>query len=677
MTIRFNGLLAIALLMASCTGHAPNSGKPDILAANLDTTVNPGDDFFDYANGGWIKNNPIPADQSSWGIGGLVVEENRKRLREIAEKAAKAQAAEGTNEQKIGDFWTVAMDSAKIEKDGIAPLKPFLDKITAVTDVKKLQSTFAEFDVIGVGGPVGMYVSQDDKNSEAYALHLGQAGIGLPEREYYFKTDTSTLKIRAAYVKHIAKVLAMTGEDTAKAAAAANNILALETQMAKAHRTRRQLRDPYANYNKFAVKDLAKLSPVIDWASYLQIFGAANLDSVIVGQPEYYKAAGLLLQSTPLDTWKDYLRYNLVSSFTAALPDSFGVEAFNFNRLFSGAKARQQRWKRVVRSEEGAMGELLGRLYVQEYFDSTAKKRYSDLVENIRAALKSRIEKLTWMSDSTKQKAYAKLAAVTKKVGYPDKWKDFSALKIGKESYFKNLVSVNVFWHNYNINKLGKPIDKDEWDMYPQTYNAYYNPSNNEIVLPAGMFTVPGYKDAELDDALVYGYAAASTIGHELTHGFDDEGRQFDAKGNLKSWWSAADSAKFQQRADKLADQFSSYVPIDTFHLDGHVSLGENIADLGGVLLGWDAFKLTDAYKKNEPIAGLSPAKRYFLGYALSWLDQSQPDALRNQVLTDVHAPAKYRVIGPMSDVDAFYETFNVTPANKMYKADSARVKIW
>ncbi len=677
MTIRFNGFLAIALLTASCNGHAPNSGKPDILAANLDTTVSPGDDFFDYANGGWIKNNPIPADQSSWGIGGLVVEENRKRLREIAEKAAKAQAAEGTNEQKIGDFWTVAMDSAKIEKDGIAPIKPFLDKIDAVTDAKKLQSTFAEFDVIGVGGPVGMYVSQDDKNSEAYALHLGQAGIGLPEREYYFKTDTSTVKIRAAYVKHIAKVLTMIGGDSAKAAAAANNILALETQMAKAHRTRRQLRDPYASYNKFAVKDLGKLSPVIDWASYLQIFGAANLDSVIVGQPEYYKAAGQLIQSTPLDTWKDYLRYNLVSSFTAALPDSFGVEAFNFSRLFSGAKARQQRWKRVVRSEEGAMGELLGHLYVQEYFDSTAKKRYSDLVENIRAALKSRIERLTWMSDSTKQKAYAKLAAVTKKVGYPDKWKDFSALKIGRESYFKNLVSVNVFWHNYNINKLGKPIDKDEWDMYPQTYNAYYNPSNNEIVLPAGMFTVPGYKDAELDDALVYGYAAASTIGHELTHGFDDEGRQFDAKGNLKSWWSAADSAKFQQRADKLADQFSSYVPIDTFHLDGHVSLGENIADLGGVLLGWDAFKLTDAYKKNEAIAGLSPAKRYFLGYALSWLDQSQPDALRNQVLTDVHAPAKYRVIGPVSDVDAFYETFNVTPANKMYKPDSARVKIW
>jgi len=669
---------AVVLLAASCANNnSTSAGKQDILAANLDTSVSPGDDFFNYANGGWIKKNPIPADQSSWGIGGLVVEENRKRLREIAENAVKANAAEGTTEQKIGTFWTVAMDSAKIEQDGIKPLQPYLDKINSIKDPKGLQSAFAEFDVIGVNGPIEMYVSQDDKNSTVYALQMGQTGIGLPEREYYFKTDSSTLKIRAAYVKHIANVLAMLGADTTKAANAAKNILALETQMAKAHRSRRALRDPYANYNKFAVQELPKVSPAIDWKNYISILGATNIDSVIIGQPEYYKAAGQLLQTIPLDTWKDYLRYNLASTFSAALPDTFGIEAFNFSRLLSGAKIRQPRWKRAISSEERAMGELLGHLYVNEYFDSTAKKRYSDLVENIRAALKARIEKLAWMSDSTKQKAYGKLAAVTKKVGYPDKWKDFSALKIGKESYVQNLINVRIFWHNYNINKLGKPVDKDEWDMYPQTYNAYYNPSNNEIVLPAGMFTVPGYKDAELDDALVYGYAAASTIGHELTHGFDDEGRQYDAKGNLKPWWSPEDSAKFQQRADKLADQFSSYEPIDTLHLEGHVSLGENIADLGGVLLGWDAFKLTDAYKKNEPIAGLTPAKRYFLGYALSWLDASQPEALRRQVLTDVHAPAKYRVIGPVSDVDAFYETFNVQPGNKMYKADSARVRIW
>ncbi len=668
---------SVVLLAAACGNNGGTiAEKQDILAANLDTSINPGDDFFAYANGGWIKKNPIPADQSSWGIGGLVVEENRKRLREIAENAVKANAPDGTDQQKIGTFWTVAMDSTKIEQDGIKPLQPYLDKINNIKDAKSLQTAFAEFDVIGVGGPIGVYVSQDDKNSTVYALQMGQTGIGLPEREYYFKTDSSTLKIRAAYVKHITKILALAGADTLRAANAAKNILALETQLAKAHRTRAALRDPYANYNKFAVSELSKISGVINWRNYFSILGA-NVDSVIIGQPEYYKAAGLLLQTTPLDTWKDYLRYRLVSDFSAALPDTFGIEAFNFSRLLSGAKIRQPRWKRAIGSEERSMGELLGHLYVNEYFDSTAKKRYSDLVENIRAALKARIAKLAWMSDSTKQKAYDKLAAVTKKVGYPDKWKDFSALKIGRESYLQNLVNVQIFWHNYNINKLGKPVDKDEWDMYPQTYNAYYNPSNNEIVLPAGMFTVPGYKDAELDDALVYGYAAASTIGHELTHGFDDQGRQYDAKGNLKAWWSPEDSAKFQQKANMLADQFSSYVPIDTLHLEGHVSLGENIADLGGVLLGWDAFTLTDAYKKNESIGGLSPAKRYFLGYALSWLDESQPEALRRQVLTDVHAPAKYRVIGPVTDVDAFYQAFNVQPGSKMYKADSTRVRIW
>lgn len=651
--------------------------KKDILAANLDTTINPADDFFDYANGGWIKANPIPGDQSRWGIGGLVVEENRNRLRSLAEKAAAENAPAGTPEQKIGDFWKVAMDSNKIEQDGIKPIQPYLDKINAITDVKSLQSSFAEFDRIGVDGPISMNVNQDDKNSEVYALQMWQTGIGLPEREYYFKADSSTIEIRAAYVSYITKMLTMLGEAPDKAATSAKNILAMETELAKSHRKREALRNPYANYNKFAVKDLAaRVSPQIDWVNYMNIIGA-KADSVIIGQPEYYKEAGILLKTTPLETWKDYLRFNLADNFSSALPDTFGRAAFAYSQLFSGAKERMPRWKRVIAREERVMGELMGKLYVKEYFDSTAKKRYSDLVENIRTALKHRIENLNWMSDSTKQKAYAKLASVTKKVGYPDKWKDFSTLNVGKESYVQNLVNANIFWHNYNINKLGKPVDKDEWDMYPQTYNAYYNPSNNEIVLPAGIFTVPGYKDADLDDALVYGYGAASTIGHELTHGFDDEGRQYDAQGNLKPWWSKEDSAKFQQRADMLAAQFSSYSPIDTLHLNGKISLGENIADLGGILLGWDAFKLTDQYKKNELIAGLSPAKRYFLGYALGWLENSTPKALRSQVLQDVHAPAKYRVNGPFSDVDAFYETFNVQPTNKMYKADSTRVRIW
>jgi len=666
----------LTLFIVSCSSKNEKA-KQDILAANLDSAVNPANDFFDYANGGWIKKNPIPAEESGWGIGNLVVDENLKRLREINEQAAKANATAGSSQQKIGDFWTTAMDSDKIESEGIKLLQRYLDKITAISDAKVLENTMAELDKIGVDGPIGFYINQDAKNSEVNALQLLQAGLGLPDREFYFKTDSTSVAIRDAYVKHMAKMLVLLGEDSVHAGAAAKNIMTLETELAKSHRKIEDLRDPYANYNKYAVKDLYKLAPAIDWNNYITIYGATKIDSVIIGQPEYYKEASKTLQTAALDTWKDYLRYRLADEFAIALPDAFGKEDFEFSKLLSGAKERKPRWKRVLRSEESVMGELLGQLYVKEFFDSTAKKRYEDLVEAIRSSSKNRIEALTWMSDSTKQKALAKLTAVKKKVGYPDKWKDFSSMQIGKESYVQNLINAALWWHNYQINKLGKPVDKDEWIMYPQTYNAYYNPSNNEIVLPAGIFTVPGFKDEELDDALVYGYAGASTIGHELTHGFDDEGRQYDAKGNLTNWWTKDDEKKFNSRANVMVKQFGNYVVIDTFKINGKATLGENIADLGGILLGWDAFKNTEEYKKNEKIGGLTPSQRYFLGYALGWLGHNRNEQLRTQVLTDVHSAAKYRVNGPFSDVDAFYDVFNVKPGNKMYLPDSIRVRIW
>jgi len=669
-------LYAISVFIVSCTDKHERS-KQDILVANIDSTVNPADDFFDYANGGWIKKNPIPAEESGWGIGNLVVNENLKRLKEINEQAAKANAALGSSQQKIGDFWIMAMDTVKIEREGIKPLQQYLDKIDSVADAKTLQNTMAELDKIGVDDLIGFYINQDAKNSEVNALQLWQTGLGLPEREFYFKTDSASKAIRFAYVKHIAKMLVLLGEDSTYADAAAKNIMNLEAELAKSHRKIEDLRDPYANYNKYAVKDLYKLAPAIDWNNYMTIYGVTKIDSVIIGQPEYYKEAGIVLQTIALDTWKAYMRYKLVDAFAVALPDAFGKESFEFDKLLSGAKERKPRWKRVLRSEENAMGELLGQLYVKEFFDSTAKKRYEDLVEAIRSAFKNRIEVLTWMSDSTKQKALTKLTAVKKKVGYPNKWKDFSAMHIGRENYVQNLINVGLWWHNYQLNKLGKPVDKDEWNMYPQTYNAYYNPSNNEIVLPAGIFTVPGYRDEELDDALVYGYAGASTIGHELTHGFDDEGRQYDAKGNLTSWWTKDDEKKFNSRANVMIKQFGNYVVVDTFKINGKATLGENIADLGGILLGWDAFKNTEEYKKNEKIAGLTPSQRYFLGYALGWFGHQRKEQLRTQVLTDFHSPAKFRVNGPFRNVDAFYDVFNVKRGNKMYLPDSARVRIW
>jgi len=674
-------ILAIALFafMASCNQKKEDKKeiKPDVVAVHIDSTVKPGDDFFMFANGKWIKENPIPEEQSSWGIAYLVIEENLRRLKEISEKAQANHGAKGSADQKIGDFWHSAMDSAAVEANGLKPIAGYLQKIDSIKDINSLIAVVSELKQYGSSTLFNEWIGQDQKNSDVMGYTLWQGGLGLPEREYYFKTDSSTIAIRNAYLKHIAAMLVLSGNDPEKAATSATNILKMETGLAQASRKLEDLRDPYKNYNKMAIADLGKMAPSIQWTDYLTSLGVKHIDSVIVGQPEFFKALDQSLHSTPIETWKQYVKYNLLQDLSEALPDAYGVESFNFYKLLSGAKVRKPRWKRVIRMEESAMGELLGQLYVKEYFNETAKKRYTDLVEGIRSALKDRIEKLTWMSDSTKQKAYTKLAAITAKVGYPDKWKDFSSLEISTESLAKNVMNANKFWHIYEINKLGKPVDRTEWDMTPQTYNAYYNPSNNEIVLPAGIFTVPGYRDEELDDAIVYGYAGASTIGHEITHGFDDEGRQYDEKGNLKSWWTKNDEEEFKKRADVMVKQFDAYEPVPGYHINGKATLGENIADLGGILLGIEAFKKTEQFKKNEKIAGLSPMQRYFLGYALGWLNHSREELLKMRLLSDVHSPAKYRVNGPFVDVDEFYSTFNIQPTDSMYRPDSLRVRIW
>lgn len=676
--MRYYTFLIIIFLSGFFT-HCKNSSssKPDVLASHLDTTVSPADDFFAYAHGGWIKANPIPGELSSWGIANLVIEENLSRLRLICERSASAKPKEGSEQQKIGDYWTVAMDSSKIEADGLKPLQPWLDKINGIKDISSLVSTVAELKQIGSQTLFSDYVTQDDKNSEVMAFRLGQGGIGLPEREYYFKSDSATLGIRKAYVSHIAKMLTLSGDDSIAAGKVAVKVLSFEINLAKSSRKLEDLRDPYRNYNKMAVSDLGKLNSSFNWGSYLKQSGVKNIDSVIVGQPEFFSSLDQLLKTTPLDELKAYLKYNLLQDFSEALPNVFGEEAFAFKKLFSGAKARRPRWKRVIASTENVMGELLGQLYVNEYFSEKTKQRYDKMVEDIRDALRERIAALTWMGDSTKEKAYAKLSAIKKKVGYPDKWKDFSAMKISKESWVANMINANRWWNQYYLDKLGKPVNRDEWEMYPQTYNAYYNPSNNEIVLPAGIFTVPGYRDEELDDATVYGYAGASTIGHEIIHGFDDQGRQFDAKGNLVSWWTSKDEEEFNKRAQVIIDQFNGYEPLPGYHINGKATTGENIADLGGVLLGLHAYKKTKEYQGGKPVAGLSPVQRYFLGYSLGWMEHIRDEQLRNYLLSDVHSPSKFRVNGPFSDVDEFYTAFNVKPTNKMFRPDTLRVKIW
>jgi putative endopeptidase len=674
---RLLAFIALILFFASCKTDPKKSAPPDILAANIDSSINPGDDFYTYAIGGWMKKNPIPSDESGWGIGNMVMEELYKRKRDINEKAVGAK--EGNN-QKIGDFWQSAMDTIEIEKQGIKPLQPWLDSINNIKDIAGLMTRIAQMHRFGAKPAMGLGIGQDAKNSDVMAFYLGQGGLGLNDRDYYFNTDSRSANIRKEYGSHLAKMMQLLGEDPATATAHSNSIIQLETQLAKASRKLEALRDPYANYNKMSVTQLGALTPSVNWPAMLNTYGISKIDSVIVGQPEFYTNLETLLKSTSLDNWKAYLRWNLIRRLGSYLSSNFSTELFNFyGKIVRGAQAQRPRWKRVLDAEEDAMGEALGQLFVKEYFGEAAKKRYEDMVEAVRAALKTRIEKLAWMSDSTKQKALAKLAAMKKKVGYPDKWKDFSAMKIEKGPYATNIIRAAEWWHNYELNKLGKPVDRTEWEITPQTYNAYYNPSNNEIVLPAGIFTVPGFRDEELDDALVYGYAGASTIGHEITHGFDDEGRQFDEKGNLKSWWTKTDEDLFNQRAAVMVKQFDEYYPIDTLkiHINGKATLGENIADLGGVLLGWDAFTQTEAYKKGEKISGFTQAQRYFLGYALGWMYYNRNEALADQLLTDVHSPAKYRVNGPFVNVNDFYSAFNIRPGAKMYRPDSLRVRIW
>jgi putative endopeptidase len=468
------------------------------------------------------------------------------------------------------------------------------------------------------------------------------------------------------------------GRDPAKSKTDAAAVMAFETELAKVSRKLEDLRDPPKNYNKMSPADVtAKYTPSIVWADRFATWNQ-HPEYVIVGQPEFFAAVDKLLKDTPVPVLRDYLRLHLVDTYAYTLGKAYDDEQFSFYGMaLGGQKEQRALWKRVLDSENRAMGMVLGRAFVKEYFPEAAKQRYNDLVEAIRVAYHDRIEKLDWMSPETKAKAQAKLAAVTKKVGYPDKWKDYSALVVGRDSYCQNMMNAARWRFDDRLSKLGKPVDRTEWGMTPQTYNAYYNPSNNEIVLPAAIFTIPGVTDDQVDDAVVYGYVAAGTIGHEITHGFDDEGRQFDAAGNLTDWWTADDAQKFKAHADLMVKEFDAYEPLPGLHINGKASLGENIADYGGILLGLDAFEKTEQYKKGEKIGGLTPLQRYFLGYAIGWMSQQREERLRARLLSDVHAPAKWRVLGPMSNIPEFYEAFGVKPGQPMWRPENQRVHIW
>ena len=674
-------VLAAGLLTAAAPlpPNPPSADAEHYLDRFVDPSVSPRDDFFQYSVGKWLRENPIPASERSWGISDVVQEETYQRLLSINDAAAAdAGARRGSNAQKIGDFWHSGMDTVAIAKQGMAPLAGEFARIAAVRDSKGLLDAIAHLQYIGVGAMCRAPILQDEMKSDRNVLHLYQGGLGLPDRDYYFDSDERSRMLRSEYAVHVARMFGLLGDDTTRAHANAATVMALETELAGASRKLEDLRDPHANYHAMSVAGLSKLAPSIRWREFLEQGNLRGLDSVVVGQPEFFAQVEKSLRAHSLDDWKTYLRWRLVDAFASQAGGDFDAEDFHFyGTVLNGTPEQRPRWKRMLDEEENYLGDALGQLYVLRYFSPRTKERYERLTDEIFTAFAERIRALDWMSEATKRRAEHKLALVTRKVGYPEKWRDYSRYDVDRGSFLGNCLRGNVWLREYAIGKLHKPVDRTEWDMTPQTYNAYYNPSNNEIVLPAAIFILPGIADSLVDDAIVYGYAGGTTIGHELTHGFDDEGRQFDERGNLEDWWTPKDGQEFNRRAEGIVRQFDDYVAVGDLHVNGKASQGENIADLGGILLGWDAFRKTEQYRSGRRLGGLTPAQRYFIGWSLGWMNQLRPENIAMRVKTDVHAPSFLRVTGPVSNLPQFYEAYGVRPGDRMYRADSARVRVW
>lgn len=663
-------ILALAMPLAAQGYHGFNP-------ANIDASVRPCDDFFQFAVGKWIKHTPIPPEYTSYGVDQEIEVRTFGLLQEILEQAARQKnAPRGSESQQVGDLFASGMDVASVEKAGLGPLKPTLAIISGVKDAKGLAPALAHLHETVSGGGFGFYVGQDDKESTQYISQISQDGLGLPDRDYYTKPDAASQKIRAQYLDHVAAMFRLMGEDARTAKNHAQIVLKLETRLAEASLTRLELRDPQANYHKMSVQELHRIAPGFDWAIYLDRIGA-KVDTVVVRQPLFCKAFAAMATSVPADDWQAYLRWHAVSGASSFLSASFDQEHFRFYGMtLRGAREQKPRWKRVLAVTDGLLGEALGKLYVEKAFRPQAKARMLELVGNLKLALGERIKHLEWMSEPTKQKALHKLATMRVKIGYPDVWRDYSALEIDRGSYYSNVQRGARFEFQRRLAKLGKPIDRNEWEMTPATNNAYYSPNMNEICFPAGILQPP-YFDMEADDAVNYGNIGA-TIGHEMTHGFDDEGRQFDADGNLKEWWSPEDAKAYATRTDLMVKQYEAFQPLPGMTINGRMTLGENIADLGGLKVAWDAWKLSLKGKPAPaPVDGFTPEQRFFLGYAETWRTQLRDEELRNRLITDVHSPAKYRVIAPLANLPEFYKAFGCAEGTTMVRPEKERPSIW
>jgi len=674
--ILLTGLLYGALLYAQDGLAQKSKTKTKFIdPANMDLSVKPGDDFFQYANGNWIKNNPVPASKSRWGNFDILYQGSLEKIKILCEDAAKNASANSTY-QRVGDLYLAAMDSATIEQLGFTPIKADLDRLNTLNSLQQITDEIATLRTKGIGGVLfGFRIDQDDKNVNQYIATLSQGGTSLPDRDYYLKDDARSKSIRTAYISYVADIFKLTGDDEATASKKALHIMGIETGLAKAQLSRVELRDPIKTYNKFSVADFAKTTPGLDWKTLFAQMKIPGADSLLVNNPTFFKTADALLSAVPVDAWKAYLQWAVIKSAAPYLSTAFVNRQFEFTRILNGQKQITPRWQRMSSMVDNNLGELLGQLYVEKYFDNAAKQRMLALVKNVQETFASRIEKLDWMSDSTKQRALEKLHAIVNKIGFPDKWETYPGVNINKTQIVQDLRNIDQFEYNKMVNKLGKPVDKTEWGMTPPTINAYYNPANNEIAFPAGILQFPFF-DFNADDAVNYGGIAA-VIGHELTHGFDDQGRQYAADGNLKEWWTENDGKKFDERANKVVEQYNGFVVNDSLHLNGKLTLGENLADLGGLNIAYEAFKKTEEGKSDKKIDGFTPDQRFFLSWAQVWRQNVLPETSAQLVLVDPHSPGRYRANGPVQNIDAFYKAFNVQPGEKMYKPENERIKVW
>ena len=658
-------------LTVSAAGDAPSWG---FSTSNLDRTCKPCDNFYEFAMGSWMKANPIPAEYSSWGTFTQLRDNNLTALRTILDAATKATPPAGSNEQKIGDFYASCMDTAAIESAGLKPIAGDLNEITAINDRKSLDAAITRLQQQGAGVLFRFSSGQDIKDSSRVIAQASQGGLGMPDRDYYFRDDEKSKQLRADYEQHVAKMFTLAGDAPEKAAGEAKTVMAIETALAKASRSRVELRDPEKNYHPMAIAEVNALTPDWPWQSYLHEVGAPKLEQVNIRQPEFFKAMNEELSSVPLDDWKTYLRWHVIHANAPALPEKFVEENFDFyDRKLSGTKEMLPRWKRCVQSTDRNLGEALGQVYVEKYFPPAAKARAKEMVANLIAALREDIPTLSWMGPDTKKEALAKLEAFTVKIGYPDKWRDYSKLTIDRSSYDANVRRSMEFEYARELAKIGKPVDRAEWGMTPPTVNAYYSSTMNEIVFPAGILQPPFY-DPTADDAVNYGGIGA-VIGHEISHGFDDQGSKFDGKGNLNEWWKPEDRKNFTERGDCVMNQFNGYEVEPGLHQNGKLVLGESIGDLGGLTIAYAAYEKSIEGKRPKDIDGFTPEQRFFLGWAQVWGANQRAEAARLQTNTDPHPLARFRGNGPLSNMEAFAKAFGCKQGDAMVRQQSC--KIW